>query len=278
MGRLIKAEFRKIFTVKLWWALLIPAAILSLGFTWAGAAIGALGELQERAGQFIPLALPAFAQGINFATVFAVIFGATSVTGEMRHKTITTSYLTGPSRGAVLAGKLVVYAVMGALYGVVCMLAATLGALAGGNMPDAGLWFELAGVGVLAMIFWTLLGVGVGALIGNQVGAVVGIVVYVLIIEPVVGAVLRGNDVETIPPYLPNGSGSGMVNDLSLDLFVQGFPLGEGDQVQRGIDEIRDFFNLDGAPAWWGSMLIFTAWTAVLTLAGWAIARQRDIT
>lgn len=277
MDRLIKAEFRKIFTTKMWWALLIPAVLLSLGFTWAGAAIGTLGELQDQAGQFIPLALPAFAQGINLATVFAVVLGAMSVTGEMRHKTITTSYLTGDSRGAVLTAKLITYTGMGAIYGLACMGAATLGAVFGGNMPDADLWFELAGLGVLAMILWTLLGVGVGALIGSQVGAVVGIVLYVLVAEPVLGAVLRGNDIESIPPYLPNGSGSGMVNDLSLDLFVQGFPPGLSERVGEEIDTIREFLNLDSAPAWWASMLIFLGWAGLFGVSGWLIAKQRDV-
>lgn len=277
MGRLIVAEYRKLLSTKLWWALLIPAALLSLGFSWGGAALGALGEIQEDAGGFIPLALPAFAQGINFATVFAVILGATAVTGEMRHKTITTSYLTSNSRGAVLAAKSFVYSTVGAVYGVVCMAAATLGATFGGNLPDLGAWFTLAAAGILAMVLWTLLGVGVGALIGNQVGAVVGLIVYVLIVEPVLSAVLRFNDVKAIPPYLVNGSGSGMVNDLALDLFVEGLP-GSLARNREAMEEVRGFLNLDGAPPWWGSMLIFVAWAAVLGTAGWAVARRRDIT
>ncbi|WP_028850080.1 ABC transporter permease [Thermocrispum municipale] len=278
MGRLITAEFRKIFTVKLWWALLIPAVLLSLGFTWAGSALGTLGELQEEVGGAVPFALPAFAQGINFTTVFAVILGATAVTSEMRHKTITTTYLTGSSRGAVLTAKLITYTVMGLVYGVACMGAATLGALFGGDLPDGALWFELAGVGVLALMMWTLLGVGAGALIGNQTGAIVGLVIYTLILEPIVAQILRSNDAEKIPFYLPNGSGSGMVSDLSLDLFVEGFPGGHGDDVGRAIEEIRGFLNLDGAPAWWASMLIFLAWSAVIGLSGWLVAKQRDIT
>ncbi|HWM02804.1 MAG TPA: ABC transporter permease, partial [Actinophytocola sp.] len=34
MGRLIKAEFLKILTTKLWWALLIPSVGLALGWAW----------------------------------------------------------------------------------------------------------------------------------------------------------------------------------------------------------------------------------------------------
>lgn len=277
MGRLINSEYRKLFTTKLWWALLIPAALLSLSFTWGGAAIGALGEIKEETGEAIPLALLAFAQGINFATVFALILGGTAVTSEIRHKTITTSYLTGSSRGAVLASKLFVYMTMGALYGLVCMAAATLGAVFGGNLPDSGAWFSLAGAGVVAMIMWTLLGVGVGALLGNQVGTTVGLIVYVLVIEPIIAVVLRSNDLASIPPYLLNNSGSNFVTDLSIDLFADTLPFG-GNDFRSAIAEARDFFNLDTAPQWWGSGLIFVGWAVVLGTIGWLIARKRDIT
>jgi ABC-type transport system involved in multi-copper enzyme maturation permease subunit len=277
MDRLITAEYRKIFTTKLWWALLIPAAVLSLAFTWGGAALGALADLRRAAGEAIPLALPAFAQGINFATVFVLILGGTAVTGEIRHKTITTSYLTGPTRGSVLAAKLVVYSTIGALYGVVCMVAATLGALLGNNFPNADAWFKLAGAGVLAMILWTLLGVGVGALIGNQVGTTVGLVVYVLIVEPIIGVVLRTNDAGQIPPYLLNTSGGNMVSDLSLDLFFANFP-GTSRSSQRAYEGLRDFLNLGFSPQWWVSGLIFATYAVLLGMAGWIVARRRDIT
>jgi ABC-type transport system involved in multi-copper enzyme maturation permease subunit len=274
---LINAEYRKIFTTKLWWALLIPAAILSLGFTWGGAAIGTLADIERETGGILPLSLPAFAQGINFATVFAVILGGTAVTGEIRHKTITTTYLTAPTRGSALMAKLLVYSTIGALYGIVCMLAATLGAVFGGNLPDSADWFTLAGAGAVAMIMWTLFGVGLGALIGNQVGTTVGVVVYVLVIEPVISVVLRANDAGEIPPYLPNTAGSGMVSNLSLDMFFENLP-GSPRQNQRAYDELREFLSLQYSPEWWVSGLIFVGYAVAFGMAGWLVARRRDIT
>ncbi|ALG13533.1 ABC transporter permease [Kibdelosporangium phytohabitans] len=277
MNLLIKAEYRKVFTTKLWWALLIPAAVLSMAFTWGGALLGTLGDMDREVGGVLPLAIPAFGQGINFASVFGLILGGTAVTGEIRHKTITTSYLTGPTRGAVLAAKLFVYSTIGAVYGVVCMLSATLGAVFGDNLPNAADWFTLAGAGVIAMIMWTLLGVGVGALIGNQVGTTVGLIVYVLIVEPIISAVLRGNDMGQIPPYLLNTSGGSMVTDLSLDLFFENLP-GSSRRNERAYEELREFLNMTHSPQWWVSALIFIAWAVALGLAGWLVARRRDIT
>jgi ABC-2 type transport system permease protein len=278
MNLLIKAEYRKIFTTKLWWALLIPAAVLSLGFTWGGAAFGALASIQEEAGGALPFALPAFAQGINFATVFALILGGTAVTGEIRHKTITTTYLTGPTRGAVLTAKLIVYTMIGALYGLVCMIAATLGALLGNNFPDAGDWFSLAGTGALAMVMWTLLGVGLGALIGNQVGTIVGAIVYVLVVEPVVAVVLRTNDAGGIPPYLPNTSGGQMVTTQALDLVFDNLPFLTERQRVRAYQDFQQFFGLTSSPDWWVSGVIFVLYAMVISAVGYVVARQRDIT
>jgi ABC-type transport system involved in multi-copper enzyme maturation permease subunit len=278
MDRLIQAEYRKIFTTKLWWALLIPAAVLSLGFTWGGAAIGALADIQREAGGALPFALPAFAQGINFATVFALILGGTAVTGEIRHKTITTSYLTGPTRAAVLTAKLLVYTTVGAIYGLVCMIAATLGALLGNNFPDAGDWFSLAGTGALAMILWTLLGVGLGALVGNQVGTIVGAIVYVLVIEPVVAVVLRTNDAGGIPPYLPNTSGGQMVTTQALDLVFDNLPFLSEREKARAYREFQEFFGLSSSPEWWVSGLIFVLYALAISIVGYAVARRRDIT
>ncbi|MFC0109810.1 ABC transporter permease subunit [Kibdelosporangium aridum] len=276
MNRLIIAEYRKIFTVKLWWALLIPAAAISLMFTWGGALLGNLGIFGRGTGENAAFALPAFAQGINLASVFGLILGATAVTGEIRHKTITTSFLTGPTRGAVLAAKLFTYSTIGAVYGVVCMLAATLGALLGNNFPDGAEWFTLAAAGVVAMVMWTLLGVGVGALIGNQVGTVVGLLVYVLVVEPIINVVLRTNDAPEIPPYLLNTAGSNMTLHLSFELFLAGLPTSR--RFERASDEIREVLGMTYAPPWWGSGLIFVAYAVALGLAGWLVARRRDIT
>ncbi|MCE7006140.1 ABC transporter permease subunit [Kibdelosporangium philippinense] len=277
MKQLITAEYRKIFSVQLWWALLIPAAAISLLFTWGGALLDNIGLFGRATGENSLFALPAFAQGINLASVFGLILGATAVTGEMRHKTITTSYLTGPTRGAVLAAKLFTYSTIGAVYGVVCMLAATLGALLGDNFPDGAGWFTLASAGVVAMIMWTLLGVGVGALIGNQVGAVVGVLVYVLVVEPIIGVVLRTNDAPEIPPYLLNTAGSNMTLHLAFELFLADVPA-RARRFDPNLDEVRSILGMTYAPPWWGSGLIFVVYALALGMAGWLVARRRDIT
>ena len=57
MGGLVRAEIRKITTTHLWWALLIPVAVLSFLAGWLGPAIGTPNEPEQAFGQPLPVGL-----------------------------------------------------------------------------------------------------------------------------------------------------------------------------------------------------------------------------
>lgn len=135
-----------------------------------------------------------------------IIFGAVGATGEHRHGTITSSLLIAPDRIRVTAAKLVAYAVAGALVGVVVQLIALaigLPLLADQPGPELGLSDAAAILAetAVACALTTAIGVGVGALIRNQVAAVVGALAYVFIVEPLVAAFA-----ERVYPYLMGGA------------------------------------------------------------------------
>ena len=135
MGSLIRAEFRKIFTTNLWWGLLIPTVLLGVFWSWGFSALGTSlveGLRSSEAFEGIDAdswmtSVFGFARGANLSTLFPMIFGALAVTGENYRRTITTTFLTAPSRGAALGAKLVVYALMGLGFGVVVALSTSLG-------------------------------------------------------------------------------------------------------------------------------------------------------
>ncbi len=120
-----------------------------------------------------------------------IIFGAVGATGEHRHGTITSALLIAPDRIRVTAAKLAAYAAAGALVGLVVQLLAIaigLPLLSGEPGPD------LSGSDLLGIVAGTVvacglcaaIGVGVGALLRNQVATVVIALVYLFIIEPLI--------------------------------------------------------------------------------------------
>lgn len=284
LNRLVAAEFRKIFTTNVWWALLIPVAVLTFGAGWMGATVGTISELQQRAGTPLPVGLLTVSMSTNFSTIFAALFGAMAVSAEHRNKTITTTYLTGNPRGAVLAAKLLAYVGMGVLYGVVNMVFASLGSLVGSGVSgfgDAGDWFSVIAAGLLAIVLWTLLGVGLGTLIANSVGAIIVLLVYKLVFESVLSTFLSGSNLSWINEYLPAAAGNGIVGNLSVPLFVTrltGMFGGFGTEPPKPVfDVLHFFFGGSYQHPWWLSLLTFIGYVAVIVIAGWLVSRRRDV-
>ncbi|MDQ6846454.1 MAG: ABC transporter permease [Candidatus Dormibacteraeota bacterium] len=141
-------------------------------------------DLSDREGQ-----LKIFGLGTTFGMVFASLLGAMSVTGEIRHGLIRPTFLASPNRTCVIAAKVAVSAMAGAAFGLLAeVLAAGVGsaALAGRGIhvaPSASDFVQLLAGGAVAAALWSVIGVGVGAVVRNQVGAVLGLVVWQLFIE-----------------------------------------------------------------------------------------------
>jgi hypothetical protein len=121
--------------------------------------------------------------------LFAGLLGAMSLTGEFRHGTIRPTLLVTPRRGRVVAAKMAASALTGFVLGLtataVAAAAGTL-ALAGRGMTvqlDAGNYVVLLVGGAAAAALWSVIGLGLGAIVGNQVATVVGLVVWLLFIE-----------------------------------------------------------------------------------------------
>ena len=143
------------------------------------------------------------------ATVLLLILGIIGMTQEYRHRTATPTFLVTPRRGRVVAAKLLAYALAAVPIGllviatnvlVVEIYAGARGAapsLTGDNLRVlAGAW--------AALVIYAVIGVGIGALLRNQVGAIVGALVYLFVVE---GIVIRA--IPAIAPlftWLPGGA------------------------------------------------------------------------
>ncbi|HEY7593736.1 MAG TPA: ABC transporter permease subunit [Actinophytocola sp.] len=294
MGRLIAAEFRKILTTKLWWALLIPAVGLALGWAWLSAIFftDVANEIEDAldvAGindAELSLSSLALTRAMNFATLFPMTFGALALASEINRKTITTSFLTAPSRASVLGAKGVVYTVWGLVYGIVVALAASLGVLIGtdGALPSAGDWIIILLTGILSCILWTLLGMGVGALLGSPVATLVILLLYAALVGPVAELIITvSTEGSNIAGVMPNGSANGLTGSTAAQLLFDQIQSLVGDQPtpqqREDFDTIaRAGAGAPGAFSLWISGLIFVGWTALFFVTGLIRNQRRDIT
>jgi ABC-2 type transport system permease protein len=123
------------------------------------------------------------------AGVFSALAGIMLVTSEYRFGTIRPTFLFTPRRSRVIAAKLAAGLLAGILFGIV---GEGLGFLIGyatltGRGIDYALDFgqtTLLLLGTLAGVaLWGALGVGLGAIVRNQVGAIIGLLAWGFIAE-----------------------------------------------------------------------------------------------
>jgi ABC-2 type transport system permease protein len=137
-------------------------------------------------------------RGELLGVLFAALLGAMSVTAEIRHGTIRPTFLVTPRRGRVVAAKVAVTALIGAGFGAVAAaVAASVGTAAllwrGIDVRlDAGDHVLLVAGSAAAAALWAAIGVGVGALVRNQVPTLVGICAWLLFVEGLLAGDVAG--------------------------------------------------------------------------------------
>jgi hypothetical protein len=130
-----------------------------------------------------------FRFGPLLGALFAGLVGALSITGEIRHGTIRPTFLVTPARGRVVAAKvgasMLIAAGFGLVAGGVAAVAGTVTLTARGLdvRLDAGDYLLLIAGGAVAAALWAAIGVGVGAVVRNQVPALIGICAWLLFVE-----------------------------------------------------------------------------------------------
>ena len=192
MTRLVRAELAKLATTRLIYGLATAMAAFA-ALVVAATAIGVEGAPPLSADSF-----PAFvAAPTKLLAGAALLLGILGMTTEFRHQTVTQTFLVTPDRGRVVAAKLVAYplaAIALALATLAVTAAVAAGWLAAKGITPSFLDAQLArivGVALLGAALCGLVGVGVGALVRNQVAALVGVAVWVLIVEGLLMSLLN---------------------------------------------------------------------------------------
>lgn len=253
MRAAVAAEFRKLLTVRSWLWLLLVSVAWTTGYAAVEIALngrpgGPVPSLASAAGQHA-----LFAIGAGGAGPLAAILGAAGTAGEYRHRTAAVTFLATPRRTQVIAAKLVTYLAAGIGYALVCVaaeMAMALPWLAGKGIP-----VPLTGHGNLAVLgavlvsagLFGMVGAGLGALLGGEITAITGLLLYLYVAEPAVSHIAA---FRSWAMYLPGVAADGLTQ-----------------AVQAGVSLL---------PPWQGG-LVFAAWAAAIAFAGIAVTARRDI-
>ncbi len=130
-----------------------------------------------------------FGWGEALGALFAGLLGAMSMTGEIRHGTIRPTFLFTPERRRVVMAKVGASMLIGTGFGLVAgAVAAAVGSAAfrarGIDVRlDTGDYALLIAGAAGGSALWAAIGVGVGAVVRNQVSALVGITAWLLFVE-----------------------------------------------------------------------------------------------
>jgi ABC-type transport system involved in multi-copper enzyme maturation permease subunit len=170
-----------------------------------------------------------FGWGEVFGALFAALLGAMSITGEIRHGTIRPTLLVTPWRHRVVAAKVWASMLIGTGFGLVGgAVAAGVGTAAlwarGIDVRlDAGDYALLIAGGAVAAALWAAIGVGLGAIIHNQVPTLVGITIWLLFVENLLIGDIAG--IDDIGRFLPGAAGKAISGQDPGTLLAPGVGL-----------------------------------------------------
>jgi len=244
MSNLLQAELLKLRTTRTFLALAGAAVAVSLLLSVLVSALSS--DISEQDARDIVT--------FDFTGLFILVLGAIGMTGEWRHRTITSAFLAAPDRARFLIAKLLAYAAAGAVMSLVVSVAVMIVSmviLSSQGEPTISfsdaldvLWRNL----LIAALFGAL-GVAVGAVLRTQVLAIVGLLLALFIVEPTLAAVAP--DVARFGPLL------GAPASLYPDTFVGG-----DDEVLSPVLGV----------------LVELAWIASLSALGALLLNKRDLT
>ncbi|MCL1898505.1 MAG: ABC transporter permease [Micrococcales bacterium] len=270
MRAAIRAEYRKIFSTRLWWILALSMAGYIAAMALLMVAALHFGSDEMSHGLRLTsrqIATLSFSIVLAIGYVFPALVGAMTVTQEFRHKTLTPTYLVQPHRGTVLSAKVIAALPMGLAFAVIGLVAAASGSLLllilgePTYLSEAATW-QLIGRSLIAMTLWAMVGVGFGALITNQVVVIVVLLALSQLVEPLLRMLpsMTGRDIPLLD-YLPSAAADSIMGDSFYGLMADG----------------SGFSGLGGLLPPWAGGLVLLAWGLVPAVIGHFTTLRHDV-
>ena len=244
MSALLQAELLKLRTTRTFFALIGSAVALSLLLLVLTTLLKAEFSEEDVRTTFSG----------DFTGIFILLLGAMGMAGEWRHKTITSTILAAPDRLTLITAKTISYAIAGVVVSFVVtaslMLVGTI-ILSMRDQPtlDFATLLDIMWRNLVVAAYLGAIGVAVGAIVRSQVAAIIGLILFPLVVELTLFGL-----VPDVAKYSPiNGVTSGIANvdtgDSSVDFLAPGL-----------------------------AALVMLGWVSVLFAVGAALLNRRDLT
>lgn len=221
MWRLITTEFIKLRTTRTVLGFLAGTITLTVLGVSAVIATADSSNIVLDSPEGVRTVLHASAAG----AIFVMALGIIGMAGEFRLGTITDTFLTTPRRGRIVVAKLVAYTATGLAFGLISTTAALAVAVPWLNMKgaplsllDSNVWLSALGAVLWASLFGAV-GVSIGALVRNQMTALLGVFAWLLIAEQLISSVLRGVDLTSAAKWLPGAAAKALGRAPEADLL-----------------------------------------------------------
>ena len=240
----VKAELLKVRSTRTTIGIVLGMIVLVLVFTLLSGLVSKAPSLTGTEDQRGLLSVG------SLAAVFSALAGIMLVTSEYRFGTIRPTFLFTPRRSRVVAAKLAAGLLAGIAFGLIGEgLGFVLGyVILAGRAIDYALdaaQTSLLLLGTLAGVaLWGALGVGIGVVVRNQVGAIIGLLVWGFVVENLIFA------------FAPSGGRFAPVHAQ---------------------DALTGLTTNDLLPAAAGGVILLL-WTVAFALAAAALAARRDVT
>jgi len=241
--RQVRAELLKIRSTRTTVGLLLGMVALILLFVLLTGLLSSVSSLSatENQRQFLSLA--------DLAGVFSALAGVMLIASEYRYGTMRPTILFTPHRSRVLTAKVIAGLLAGIAFSVV---GEAIGwGLGYAIISGRGIPFALSGGdsaqlllgGVASVALWGAIGVGLGAVLRNQVSAVITLLAWAFVVSPLLFGL-----VPSVGRFMPTYAGDGLIGLTTRHLL----------------------------PAVAGGVVL-VGWTALLAAAGIALTARRDV-
>lgn len=181
----LAAEFRKLLTTRTGFWLTLLSVLIAAAISILAASLS-----DPKTSNAVDNLVNTIAFSAEWGYIFSAVLGIIGLTGEYRHMTVTPTFLSVPKRGIVVSVKLVTYLVWGAVIGVLDTIVATvlsMSIMSARNFGNVSLSMSrvqdsMTGA-LIAIAVFGVIGVGLGALLRNQIAAIIVLLGFLFIIQ-----------------------------------------------------------------------------------------------